>query len=111
MQELRIIDADQEFTVTLNNRRYGFIIKYNDRWEMWTAEILIDGVRVYGAFPLIAGQVMACNISCLPYGFGGLYLEQVRASTDARLALPTGEQRLWFMARAEKFAIYGSTVH
>lgn len=111
MQEIRIIDADQQFTVTLNGQRYGMRVRYNEQWQRWMCEILIDGVTVFGSFPLIEGQVMACNISCLPFGFGALYLETVIASTDPRLALPRGEQRLWFMSRAEKYAIYGSTVH
>ena len=111
MQEIRIIDADQQFTVTLNGQRYGMRVRYNEQWERWTFDILIDGEIVYGSYPLIEGEVMACNISCLPYSFGGLYLENVTASSDPRLALPRGEQRLWFMSRAEKYALYGSTVH
>jgi len=96
-------------TMVLGNLRYGLNLRYNPTCDLWMYAIDIDGSIVLGYEALVEGQIVANTSACLPWSFGGLFLERVNTNFTGIDALPRGSLCLWFFHTAWLHAQTGST--
>ena len=96
-------------TMVLGDLRYGITLRWNEACQQWAYAIDIDGQIVKGFEFLVEGQIVANAQPCLPWSFGGLYLERVDTNTTGMDALIDGSLCLWFFHSFEIYQLYGST--
>lgn len=96
-------------TMILGGLRYGLSLRWNPACEKWAYAIDVDGEIVKGYEFLVEGQIVANAQSCLPWSFGGLYLERVNNNFTGMEALPKGSLCLWFYHSGWIFTQTGSS--
>lgn len=96
-------------TMILGGFRYGITLRYNKECDKWSYEIDIDGETVYGPFQMPENTIFANALPCLPWSFGGLYLERVNTNFTGIDALGKGSLCLWFVHSYRVFLDYGSS--